>query len=97
VIILQVNALLETLELKDSAQRKGQFAQYNCLVLGHTKYQSLVTCTTTLKNACTITLSRLIFFCVVVILLDIPLLSSKVFLAKLALVAMMSCSKPNWA
>ncbi len=30
VIILQVNALLETLELKDSAQRKGHFAIYNC-------------------------------------------------------------------
>ncbi len=34
---LQVNALLETLELKDSAQHKGHFALYNCLVLGHTK------------------------------------------------------------
>ena len=41
VIILQVNALLETLELKDSAQRKGHFAQYNCLVLGHTKYNGV--------------------------------------------------------
>ncbi len=37
VIILQVNALLETLELKESAQRKGHFALYNCLVLGQTK------------------------------------------------------------
>jgi hypothetical protein len=41
VIILQVNALLETLELKDSAQRKGHFAPYNCLVLGHTKYNGV--------------------------------------------------------
>ncbi len=41
VIILQVNALLETLELKDSAQRKGHFALYNCLVLGHTKYDGV--------------------------------------------------------
>jgi hypothetical protein len=41
VIILQVNALLETLELKDSAQCKGHFAQYNCLVLGHTKYNGV--------------------------------------------------------
>ncbi len=41
VIILQENALLETLELKDSAQRKGHFALYNCLVLGHTKYHGV--------------------------------------------------------
>ena len=40
-IILQVNALLETLELKDSAQRKGHFALNNCLVLGHTKYNGV--------------------------------------------------------
>jgi hypothetical protein len=38
---LQVNALLETLELKDSAQRKVYFALYNCLVLGHTKYNGV--------------------------------------------------------
>jgi hypothetical protein len=38
---LQVNALRETLELKDSAQRKGHFALYNCLVLGHTKYNGV--------------------------------------------------------
>ena len=37
-IIVQVNALLDTLELTDSAQRKGHFSLYNCLVLGHTKY-----------------------------------------------------------
>ena len=36
-IIVQVNALLDTLELTDSAQRKGHFSLYNCLVLGHTK------------------------------------------------------------
>jgi hypothetical protein len=41
LIILQVNALLETLELTDSAQRKGHFALYNCLVLGHTKYNGV--------------------------------------------------------
>ncbi len=41
VIILQVNALLETLEWKDSAQRKGHFGLYNCLVLGHTKYNGV--------------------------------------------------------
>jgi len=41
VTILQVNALLETLDLKDSAQRKGHFALYNCLVLGHTKYNGV--------------------------------------------------------
>jgi hypothetical protein len=38
---LQVNALLETLELKDSAQRKNHFALYNYLVLGHTKYNGV--------------------------------------------------------
>jgi hypothetical protein len=41
VIILHINALLETLELKDSAQRKGYFVLYNCLVLGHTKYNGV--------------------------------------------------------
>jgi hypothetical protein len=41
VIVLQVNALLETLELKDSAQCKGHFALYTCLVLGHTKYNGV--------------------------------------------------------
>ncbi len=40
-IIVQVNALLETLELTDSAQRKGHFVLYNCLVLGHTKYNGV--------------------------------------------------------
>jgi hypothetical protein len=37
VNILQVNALLETLDLTDSAQHKGHFSLYNCLVLGHTR------------------------------------------------------------
>ncbi len=37
VIIVQVNPLLETLELTDSAQCKGHFALYNYLVLGQTK------------------------------------------------------------
>ena len=41
LIIVQVNALLETLELTDSGQRKGHFALYNCLVLGHTKYSGV--------------------------------------------------------
>ena len=37
----QVNALLQTLELQGSAQRKGHFALFNCLVLGHTKYRGV--------------------------------------------------------
>jgi hypothetical protein len=41
VIIVQVNALLDTLELTDSALGKGHFALYNCLVLGHTKYSGV--------------------------------------------------------
>ncbi len=41
VIILQVNVLLETLELTESAQRKGHFALYNCLVLGHTMHNGV--------------------------------------------------------
>ncbi len=36
-IILQVNALLATLKLTESAGNRGHFALYNCLVLGHTK------------------------------------------------------------
>ena len=40
-IICQVVALLATLELQDSAKRKGHFALYNCLVLGHTKYSGV--------------------------------------------------------
>jgi hypothetical protein len=40
--MFQVIALLETLELQDSAKRKGHFALCYCLVLGHTnlKYGS---------------------------------------------------------
>jgi hypothetical protein len=41
VIIVQVNALLDILELTDSALCKGHFALYNCLVLGHTKYSGV--------------------------------------------------------
>ena len=41
MIIVQVNALLDTLALTDSALRKGHFALYNCLVLGHTKYSGV--------------------------------------------------------
>jgi hypothetical protein len=29
------------LELQESAQRKGHFALFNCLVLGHTKYKGV--------------------------------------------------------
>ena len=39
-IFLQVTAL-ETLEFQESAKRKGHFALYNCLVLGHTKYNGV--------------------------------------------------------
>ena len=41
VVIVQVDALLETLDLTESAQRKGHFSLYNCLVLGHTKYSGV--------------------------------------------------------
>jgi hypothetical protein len=37
----QVTALLWMLELQDSAKYKGHFALFNCLVLGHTKYNSV--------------------------------------------------------
>jgi hypothetical protein len=37
-LFCQVSALLQTLELQDSAQHKGHFALYNCLVLGHTEF-----------------------------------------------------------
>jgi hypothetical protein len=37
--IVQVSALLETFQ--ESAQCKGHFALYNCLVLGHTKYNGV--------------------------------------------------------
>ncbi len=40
-IILQVDALLTTLELQGSAQRKGHFGLLNCLVIGHTKYKGV--------------------------------------------------------
>jgi hypothetical protein len=33
----QVNAILQTFQLQESAKRKGHFTLYNCLVLGHTK------------------------------------------------------------
>jgi hypothetical protein len=39
--MLQVDALLKPLELQESAQYKGQFALFNCLVLGHTKYNGV--------------------------------------------------------
>ncbi len=37
----QVDALHKTLELQESAQRKGHYALFNCLVLGHTKYKGV--------------------------------------------------------
>ena len=40
-MLLQVTALLQTLELQESAQRKGHFSLFNCLVLGHTKYKGV--------------------------------------------------------
>jgi hypothetical protein len=40
-IMSQANALLQTLELQESAQRKGHFSLFNCLVLGHTKYRDV--------------------------------------------------------
>jgi hypothetical protein len=40
-IILQVDALLKTLELHGSAQHKGHFSLFNCLVIGHTKYKGV--------------------------------------------------------
>jgi hypothetical protein len=40
-IISQVDSLLKTLELQESGQRKGHFALFNCLVLGHTKYKGV--------------------------------------------------------
>ena len=41
VYYIQVNALLGTLELQQSAQHKGHFALYNCLVIGNTKYSGV--------------------------------------------------------
>jgi hypothetical protein len=43
-IMSQLNALLQTLDLQESAQRKGHFSLFNCLVLGHTKYRLLQGC-----------------------------------------------------
>ena len=40
-IILQVDALLKTLELHGSAQHKGRFSLFNCLMIGHTKYKGV--------------------------------------------------------
>ena len=39
--MFQVASLLGTLEFQESAKRKGHFALYNCLVLGHTKYKGV--------------------------------------------------------
>jgi hypothetical protein len=40
-IILQVDALLKTLEQHRSAQHKGHFSLFNCLVIRHTKYKGV--------------------------------------------------------
>jgi hypothetical protein len=40
-IILHVDALLKKLELYGSAQHKGHFSLFNCLVIGHTKYKGV--------------------------------------------------------
>jgi hypothetical protein len=37
----QVHAILKTLELQESAQRKGRFALFNCLVIGNTKFKGV--------------------------------------------------------
>jgi hypothetical protein len=37
-LFCQITALLQTLELQDSARHKGHFALHNCFVLGHTQY-----------------------------------------------------------
>jgi hypothetical protein len=39
--MVQVTALLRTLEFQESAKRKGLFAPFNCLVLGHTTYNGV--------------------------------------------------------
>ncbi len=41
MIILQLNALLETVDLTDSVQRKGHFSLYNGLGLGHFKFKGV--------------------------------------------------------
>ena len=38
---MQVDALLKTLEQHGSAQHKGHFSLFNCLVIGHTKYKGV--------------------------------------------------------
>ncbi len=40
-IMSQVNALLQTSELQESAQRTGHFSLFNCLALGNTKYMGV--------------------------------------------------------
>ncbi len=39
--MVQVTALLGTLEFQESAKRKCHFALFNCLVLGHTKHKGV--------------------------------------------------------
>jgi hypothetical protein len=41
LLLLQVDALLKTLELQESAQRKGHFDLFNCLVIGNTNFKGV--------------------------------------------------------
>ena len=41
LLLLQVDAPLKTLELQESAQRKGHFALFDCLVIGNTKFKGV--------------------------------------------------------
>ena len=40
---MKLKSLLDTLEMQTSYKRTGPFALYNCLTLGHTKYEGLGT------------------------------------------------------
>jgi hypothetical protein len=62
VIIVQVNALLKTLELTESAQRKGHFALYNGLVATlRTMVCSVSTAICSLQNHSTAATNRTTF------------------------------------
>ena len=38
---MQLNALIQSLELRQSDDRKGHFCLFNCLVIGHSKHQGV--------------------------------------------------------
>ena len=38
---MQLNALLQSLELRPSAQRTGHFGLFNCLIIGHSKHDGV--------------------------------------------------------